>query len=91
MLASQGHDMRMNTLVLLSCPVHWDEYWPDFTHVNKVVSIRVKLDLVILADRGGQRFPSNSMIVENVLPVWFNHSLTHDPETWQAYNIPSMI
>jgi|GEM_PF-1300790 len=91
MLASQGHGMRMNTLVLLSCPVHWDEYWPDFTHVNKVVSIRVKLDLVILADRGGQRFPSNSNIVENVLPVWFNHSLTHDPEIWQAYNIPSMI
>ncbi|MEX5218950.1 MAG: hypothetical protein NW701_14060 [Nitrospira sp.] len=76
-------------LVLLSCPVHIPKYLPDFSHVGKVVSIRVRLDLVIMADRGGQRFPSP--IEENVLPVWFDHSATHDPAIWEKYKVPSML
>jgi len=93
MLASHCHNM--GRLVLLSCPVHWDKYKPDFKRVKKVVSIRVRMDLVILADGGGQRFPKGSGIVENesqhVLPVWFWHSKTHDEDIWKTYNIPSII
>jgi hypothetical protein len=78
-------------LVLLSCPVHWPKYTPDFSAVaNKVVSVRVHLDLVILADRGGQRFYDNR-IQENVLPLWFDHSATHDPGIWVTYNVPAML
>jgi len=42
--------------------VHWPKYTPQFDLVQNVVSIRVHLDLVILADRGGQEFsdPANS-------------------------------
>ena len=76
--------------VLLSCPVHWPQYAPDFSRVGKVVSIRVHLDLVILVDGGGQRF-NDTRIKEHVLPVWFNHSATHDPAVWGANNVPPML
>ena len=78
-------------LILLSCPVHWPKYTPDFTRVTTgVTSIRVHLDLVILADGGGQRFPDNR-IKEIVLPIWFNHSATHDPAVWQQQNLPARL
>ncbi|HME12821.1 MAG TPA: hypothetical protein VKF79_08175 [Candidatus Acidoferrum sp.] len=77
-------------LVLLSCPVHLPKYLPDFTKIRKTVSIRVHLDLVLLADRSGQKF-SLAQIQENVLPIWFDHSKTHDPATWQRYNVESML
>ena len=82
---------RVGRLVLLSCPVHWPQYTPDFNAVaNKVVSVRVHLDLVILADRGSQRF-SDNRIQDNVLPIWFNHFATHDPGNWVLYDVPSML
>jgi len=81
---------QIGKLVLLSCPVHWPKYTPDFTAVTKVVSIRVHLDLVILADRGGQKF-KDPQIEENVLGIWFDHFATHDPANWVKYNIPAML
>src|SRR2546426_4885188 len=89
MLANQA-GTTVGRMVLLSCPVHWPKYSPDFNKVGKVVSIRVHLDLVILADRGGQHFP-DSRIHENVLPIWFDHFATHEPGVWQRYNVPSML
>lgn len=89
MLASQA-GASMRELVLLSCPVHEDQYLPDFARVAKVVSIRVHADLVILVDGGGQRF-KDARIRENVLPCWFNHSATHDPATWDKYNVKNLI
>ncbi len=95
MLASHGNvpgngALRIRELVLLSCPVHVPKYTPNFGPVEKVVSIRVKLDLVILADRGGQHF-SDRRINEHVLPIWFNHFATHDPAVWQKYDVPAML
>lgn len=89
MLATHS-GLRIGELVLLSCPVHIPKYLPDFNQVRKTVSIRVHLDLVILADRGGQRFRL-PQIQENVLPVWFDHSATHDPRVWRRYNVPAML
>jgi hypothetical protein len=89
MLASQ-FGLELGKLVLLSCPAHPQKYMPDFGHVGKVVSVRVHLDLVILADGGGQRF-QHPGIRENVLPIWFDHSATHDPDVWETYDIPSKI
>ena len=89
MLASQA-GLNIGTLVLLSCPVHVDKYFPAFDRVGKTVSIRVRLDLVILADGGGQRF-SDPRIQEHILPLWFNHSDTHDPTVWQQQNVPAML
>ena len=83
-----GLDMR--EAVLLSCPVRWPQYVPDFSRIGRTVSIRVHLDLVILADGGGQRF-DDPRVEENVLPVWFNHSATHDPAIWQAHGVDALI
>lgn len=89
MVASHA-GMHIGKLVLLSCPVHIPKYLPDFTRVPDVVSIRVRFDLVIFADRGGQLF-RHPQIKEHVLPVWFDHSATRDPDIWQKYNVPSML
>jgi hypothetical protein len=88
MLATQ-HSVSVPHLVLLSCPVH-TRYLPEFHHVQKTTSIRVHLDLVILADRGGQRF-RDSRIDEHVLPLWFHHSCTHDPAVWVRHNVTSWL
>lgn len=82
--------VTMREAVLLSCPVRWPQYVPDFSRVGKCVSIRVHMDLVILADGGGQRF-DDPRIQENVLPVWFHHSATHDPGIWRSYDVQSML
>jgi hypothetical protein len=89
MVASQA-GTPVGRMILLSCPVHWPQYMPAFNHVNRVISIRVHLDLVILADGGGQRF-YDPRIEEHVLPLWFDHSLSHDPATWQQYNVPAWL
>lgn len=88
MLATQN-GLNTGPLVLLSCPVH-SIYMPDFARTGRVVSIRVKLDLVILADGGGQKF-NDPRIREKVLPIWFDHSATHDPAVWQRYNLRTVI
>lgn len=84
--------LQIGELVLLSCPVHIPKYLPDFSRVRKIVSIRVRLDLVILADRGGQRF-KHPKIEENILPIWFDHTVTHNPDVWKnsTYQIPAML
>jgi hypothetical protein len=91
MLASH-RGLRMGKLYLLSCPVHAPKYLPDFAQVGKTVSIRVHLDLIILGDRGGQRF-RHPQIHEHILPIWFNHSATHNPDVWRnvTYGIPGML
>jgi hypothetical protein len=81
---------HVNRMILLSCPVHWPKYTPDFMRVGRVISIRVHLDLVILVDGGGQRF-NHPRIEEHVLPLWFKHSLSHDPATWQQNNVPTWL
>lgn len=89
MLAThQGLDV--GKLVLLSCPVHRHKYLPDFNRVGEVVSIRVRLDLVILADGGGQRF-RHPRIREEVLPLWFDHSASHEPDVWRRFDVPSRL
>ena len=88
MLASQG-GLAIDKLILLSCPVH-SQYMPDFNGVGSVSSIHVRCDLVILADRGGQKY-NHPQIQEHVLPVWFNHAATHDPDVWRNHNIPASL
>ena len=90
MLASHQPGLNIGELVLLSCPVHVDKYMPDFNRVQQVVSIRVRLDLVILADRGGQRY-RHPQIEENILPIWFDHSASHEPAVWVKHNVAALL
>jgi len=91
MLASNS-GLRIGKLILLSCPVHFQKYHPGVGQVGKSVSIRVRLDLVILADRGGQKFKSPH-IQEHILPIWFDHTATHNPKVWKnnTYGIPAIL
>jgi hypothetical protein len=81
---------HIGRMILLSCPVHWPKYTPNFMRVGRVISIRVHLDLVILIDGGGQRF-NHPQIEEHVLPIWFDHSASHDPAIWQRFNVPAWL
>ncbi|HEY4427108.1 MAG TPA: hypothetical protein VGN08_02785 [Solirubrobacteraceae bacterium] len=89
MLATHA-GISVGTLVLLSVPVHWSTYSPQFSQVARCVSFRVKMDLVILADFGGQRF-EDPRISEHVLPIWFKHPATHEPATWQTYDLSQYL
>jgi hypothetical protein len=89
MLASQD-GLDIGTLVMLSCPVHVDRYLPSAAHAGRAVSVRVKLDLVILVDGGGQKF-TDPAIEEHVLPIWFDHFASHDPAVWREHDVPSLI
>jgi hypothetical protein len=89
MLATQS-GLTIGTLVLLSCPVHIPKYIADFTRVTRCVSLHVRMDLVVLADRGGQRF-NHPNIEEHVLPIWFDHFATHDPAVWKKHRVKDML
>ncbi|MCK1409304.1 hypothetical protein [Bradyrhizobium sp. 76] len=77
---------KFGKIVLLSCPVH--HHLPiRFENVKRVVSIRVKWDFVIMADRARQRF-SDPRIREVILPIWFGrHQTTRQSSTWRDQNL----
>lgn len=85
--------MDVDRLVALSWPVH-AEWFPDFTRVQRVIDIRVHVDLVIIADRGGQTFDPPPEHQDKVTPYvndWFDHGVTHDPAYWQRYGLPAVL
>jgi hypothetical protein len=83
----------LDRLVLLSWPVH-GEWFPDFTRVRRIIDIRVRLDLVVLADRGGQTFTPPAAFRAKVEPHvngWFDHGATNDPAYWEKYQLSSAL
>lgn len=85
--------LQMDRLVLMSWPVH-GEWFPDFTKVRIVIDIRVRFDLVILADRGGQTFTPPAAFAAKVVSHvhgWFKHGDTNDPAYWERYDLPAAI
>jgi hypothetical protein len=91
-LATQ-REMEIDRLVLMSWPVH-GEWFPDFTRVQRIIDVRVSLDLVILADRGGQTFtppPEHAQKVTSHVHGWFDHSDTHDPAYWDRHGLAAVL
>jgi len=91
-LASQ-RGMDVDRLVALSWPVH-AQWFPDFTRVQRVIDIRVHVDLVIIADRGGQTFtppPAYRGMVTSYVNGWFDHGATNDPAYWERYGLPAVL
>lgn len=84
-LATQ-RGVKFNKLVLLSWPVH-KKWYPDFSKVEKIIDVRVRLDLVIMLDRGRQRFKTRRSNVKRHRHGWFNHSATHDPDYWDDHDL----
>jgi hypothetical protein len=84
---------EFDRLVLLSWPVH-TQWFPDFTTVQRIVDIRVHLDLVIIADRGAQTFTPPAAYraeVRSYINGWFDHGATHDPAYWHQYGLPAAL
>jgi hypothetical protein len=91
-LATQ-RGLKLSRLVMLSLPVH-DQWLPDLAKVDQVIDVRVRFDLVIIADRGGQRLPAGMRASPNVtehVNGWFDHGLSHDPQYWEHYDLPSAL
>ena len=85
--------LELDRLVMLSWPVH-GEWFPDFALVNRVIDIRVKWDLVIIADRGGQVYEppaAHRHQVTSHINGWFDHSDTYDPAYWDRYGLPDEL
>lgn len=85
--------LKINRLVLMGWPVH-AEWFPDFAKVRKVIDIRVHMDLVILADRGGQNYTppaaARAKVVSHV-NGWFKHNDTNTPEYWDRYELSKVL
>ena len=84
----QGVDF--DRLVLMAWPVH-QQWFPAFPRVNRIVDIRVRLDLVILLDRGGQRFRTGAFAVEEHRHGWFDHIAPHQPDYWDDHDLWSVV
>ncbi len=84
----QGVDF--DRLVLMAWPVH-RQWFPVFPRVNRIVDIRVRLDLVILLDRGGQRFRTGAFDVEEHRNGWFDHIAPHQPDYWDDHDLWSVV
>ncbi len=85
--------LRLGRLVMLAWPVH-GEWFPDFVNVAGVLDVRVKWDLVIMADRGGQVYQPPAQHqdrVESHVNGWFDHSMPRQPEYWDQYDLPSHL
>lgn len=87
-LNATTHGLKVKDLVLLSVPA--EEVRVEWRNIGRAVSLRIHLDLVLLAARQPQYFTEN--VEENFLPHWFwNHSDSHDPEIWQTEKCPKLL
>jgi pimeloyl-ACP methyl ester carboxylesterase len=77
---------EFDRLVLMGLPVH-GEWFPDFANINRIIDVRVRFDLVIMADRGGQRFRTNQFNIEEHRHGWFDHSSTHESAYWDNHGL----
>jgi hypothetical protein len=77
--------VRFDRLVLLAWPVH-SQWMPDLSKVKEIIDIRVRFDLVITLDRGGQRFPAHPKVKEH-RNGWFDHPAPHQPPYWDEHGL----
>ena len=80
--------LKFGRMIVLSTPYHPNLYSPDAD--STILSLRVHMDLVVLADGGGNRFPQMPKLTEEYIG-WFNHSATHDEQRWTSKSVPSML
>ena len=76
--------------MLLSWPVH-DAWIFDPGKVDRVIDVRVRSDLVIIADRGGQSIRNPAANVTSHVNGWFRHGLTYDPAYWERHGLPELL
>lgn len=87
-LASTAHGVQVETVVLLSTPDHAPEV--EWRNIGRCVSLRIHLDLILLAARKRQFFRTN--VDEHYLPRWFVlHGDSHERDWWELGDWPRRI
>jgi hypothetical protein len=85
-LASE--QVKFGRMIMLSTPAHPHRYEP--VNYESLFSLRVRLDLVVLADGGGNKFPDWDNLREEYFG-WFNHSATHDETRWEKKGVKGIL
>ena len=86
-MATKGASpVRFDRLVVMGWPAR-ARFFPDFSRVGRVIDVRVRMDLVILLDGGGQRFRTSAFPVETHRNGWFDHSSTHESAYWDRHGL----
>ena len=83
-----SNNIQFGRMILLSTPSHPHLYSPG--NYKSLFSLRVHLDLVVLADGGGNEFPDWNSLQEKYLG-WFNHSSTHNERLWENKQVPGWL
>ncbi len=82
------------TLIHLSPPVH-KRYLPKMTNVSsrRFFTIRPKIDLVVLLDRGRQDYHHTRVkkFEKRRICAFFGHSKSHDKKRWQKKKVPKLV
>ena len=87
-LNATTHGLMVNDLVLLSVPA--EDVRVEWRNIRRAVSLRIHMDLILLAARRRQYFTEN--VAENYLPYWFwRHGDSHDPKIWQSEKCPEVL
>lgn len=86
-MATKGADrVQFDRLVLMAWPAR-KRFFPDFSRVQRIIDVRVRMDLVILLDGGAQRFKTSDFPVEKHRNGWFDHSSTHESAYWDDHGL----
>ncbi|MDQ2748867.1 MAG: hypothetical protein M3Y44_04975 [Actinomycetota bacterium] len=81
-LHATTHGLKIKELILLSVPVEKVDI--EWANIASTASLRIHLDLVLLAARRRQAF--NLPVAEHFLPRWFrNHADSHGVDVWNEY------
>ena len=87
-LKATTHGLSVKDLVLLTSPV--EDVPVEWRNIGRAVSLRIHMDLILLAARRRQYFTEN--VEENYLPYWFwRHGASHSPEIWQHEKCAEML
>lgn len=87
-LNATTHGLEIKDLVLLSVPA--ENIRVEWRNIGRTVSLRIHLDIVLLAARRRQYFTEN--VEENYMPQWFwNHSDSHDSGLWRKGEYPQLL
>lgn len=80
-LGASSLGLKISKLILLSTPVH--AVPTEWRNIGSAVSLRIHLDLVLLAARRRQLFTEN--VTEHHMPAWFiHHGDSHEPMKWES-------
>jgi pimeloyl-ACP methyl ester carboxylesterase len=87
-LLATRHGLMVKELILLSAPAEPVEV--EWRNVGRAVSLRIHVDLILLANRRRQFFTEN--VEERLLPQWFvRHDATHNPAVWHHHGVKQML